>query len=137
MYLVVADPPVPVAAPSTSGSVVFPHGETVVFERLVDGPADVFGNPTVVYAQPAAVAGCGFDPGGSVETYGPGRDVVVSSPRVFLPGGVTVTGLALSSRDRVTVRGLLYEVKGDPADWVNPFTGWAPGGVVELERVAG
>ena len=132
---------------------MFPFGETVTFESLSTSTTDAHGNPVETYDAPVDIPGCGFDPGGTVETYTPGRDAVVSSPRVFIPSGVFVyegpdlfildvsgdTGAryGVNARDRVTVRGILYEVKGDPADWVNPFTGWAPGGVLNLERVAG
>jgi hypothetical protein len=129
---------------------MFPYGEAVTFEALADGAVDAHGNPVDSYGPPLVVQGCAFDPGGSVEQYTPGRDAVISSPRVFIPAGVSVfeetdlfvlgddgTRIPVSPRDRVTVRGITYEVQGDPADWVNPFTGWAPGGVVNLERVAG
>lgn len=133
---------------------MFPYGEVVTFEALDDGVEDAHGNPVGAYGAAVAVPGCAFDPGGTVESYGPGRDTVITSPRVFIPSGVSVfeetnffvfgtddegtsQRVSVSPRDRVTVRGITYEVTGDPADWVNPFTGWAPGGVVSLERVSG
>ena len=129
---------------------MFPFGETVTFEALSTSATDAHGNPVESFVDPVDVPGCGFDPGGTVETYTPGRDAVVSSPRLFIPSGVFVyeeTNLfvldefgsryGVNARDRVTVRGIRYEVQGDPADWINPFTGWSPGGVVNLSRVAG
>jgi hypothetical protein len=113
---------------------LFPHGESVTFEALSVGAEDAHGNPVDSYGSPVIVAGCAFDPGGTVESFEPGRDVVITSPRVFIPSESTVP---VSSRDRVTVRGVLYEVDGDPAVWVNPFTGWNPGRAVPLERAAG
>ena len=113
---------------------LFPFGESVSFEALTVGVEDDHGNPVELYGAPVVVDGCGFDPGGTVESFGPGRDVVVTSPRVFIPSEVSVV---VAARDRVTVRGLVYQVQGDPAVPVNPFTGWAPGTVLNLERVAG
>ena len=116
---------------------------------FVEGATDAHGNPVESWGALVDVPGCAFDPGGTVESYTPGRDLVVSTPRVFIPGGVSVfeetdffifdgdTRVQVSPRDRVIVRGVTYEVRGDPANWVNPFTGWAPGGSVNLERVAG
>jgi len=111
---------------------MFPFGETVTVQALVVGAEDVHGNPAETFAPSVDVDDCAFDPGGSVETLSPGREVVVSRPRVFLPAGTLIT-----ARSKVTVRGLEYRVDGDPADWKNPFTGWEPGIVAVLERAGG
>jgi hypothetical protein len=111
---------------------MFPFGESVTFEASVSGSDDVHGNPVETWAAAVVVEGCAFDPGGSVESVEPGRNAVVSNPRVFAPFG-TVVG----ARDRVTVRGLVFVVDGDPAQWRNPYTGSTPGVVVNLERVGG
>ena len=113
---------------------MFSFGESVTFEALVVGAEDDHGNPIESYGPPMVVDYCAFDPGVSVESFSPGRDVVSTTPRVFTPASATVS---VSPRDRVTVRGLVYQVKGDPQVWVNPFTGWHPGGVINLERTAG
>jgi len=39
--------------------------------------------------------------------------------------------------DLLQVRGQVYMVEGDPADWVSPFTGWAPGMEIALKRAVG
>lgn len=39
--------------------------------------------------------------------------------------------------DRVRVRGKVYNVIGDPAEWVNAFTGWRAGLAVYLKRGEG
>lgn len=111
---------------------MFPFGESVTVQARVVGSEDSHGNPIETFADPVSVDGCAFDPGGSVEMVEPGREAVVSRPRVFLPPGTVIT-----ARSLLTVRGLLYRVMGDPADWRNPFTGWAPGVVAELERASG
>lgn len=111
---------------------MFPFGEPVAFEAHSDGVEDAHGNPVDVWGPPVTVQGCAFDPGSSTESHDGARDQVVSLPRVFAPPG-TVVG----ARDRVTVRGKLFQVKGAPADYQSPFTGWRPGVVVTLEAVDG
>lgn len=111
---------------------MFPFGEPVTVQARVVGSEDSHGNPIETFADPVTVDGCAFDPGGSVETLEPGREAVVTRPRVFVPVGTVVT-----ARSLMTVRGLLYRVDGDPADYRNPFTGWQPGIVVNLERAEG
>jgi uncharacterized Zn-binding protein involved in type VI secretion len=111
---------------------MFAFGEPAVFEMAVQGAEDAHGNPIVTFADAVTVEGCGFAPGGSQELYGPGRNPVTSVPQLYCPPGTVVT-----SRSRVTVRGKLYQVDGDPAEWRSPFTGWEPGVVVTLERTDG
>lgn len=111
---------------------MFPFGEPVLVQARVVGAEDSHGNPIETFAPAVSVDGCAFDPGGSVETVEPGREAVVTRPRVFLP-----TGTVITARSLVTVRGLLYRVDGDPAVWRSPFTGWEPGAVATLERADG
>ena len=111
---------------------MFPFGEPVVFEARVAGSEDAHGNPTDSWSAPVTVQGCAFDPGASQEVFEPGRDPVTSAPRVFAPAGTVVT-----ARSRVTVRGQVFLVDGEPAEWRNPYTGSTPGVVVTLEKVDG
>lgn len=112
---------------------MFPFGETVVFEAFVADDEDPHGNLVESFEVGVPVDGWGFNPGGSVETYGPGRNQVVTSPQLFRRSSEFVPG----RRDRCTVRGRLYQVNGDPAVWRSPLTGWEPGVVVNLEVVDG
>jgi hypothetical protein len=57
----------------------------------------------------------------------------LTSPTIYRPS----TDFVPSARDRVTIRGKVFLVDGDPAVWVNPYTGSTPGVVVNLERVGG
>lgn len=111
---------------------MFSFGESVIFEAVVTGSEDAHGNPVETWGAPVTVEGCAFAPAGSIESVEPGRNPVVTSPTVFAPAGT-----AVSARDRVTVRGLLYQVDGDPAVWHNPYTGSDPGVAITLERVGG
>lgn len=107
-------------------------GETIVRLRQAT-TKDAYGN-TVPTGEPdrAEIYGAGFDPGGSIALREGGRDGTTATPTLYLPPGADIT-----SRDRVEVRGLTYEVNGEIADWRNPLTGAAPGLVVPLRRVEG
>ncbi|MFJ9313797.1 hypothetical protein ACIRN4_06350 [Pimelobacter simplex] len=78
------------------------------------------------------IPGCGFAPSGSAEPLEQGRNAVITTPTVYAPAGADVL-----AHDRLIVRGRTWQVKGDPADWRHPMTGWTPGLVIQLEEVAG
>ena len=102
----------------TAGQIVDPYsGEPVVS----------WDTPTVV-----PVRGCGVEPRPSTEPVQDARNSVVSGFTLYLPPDVAIT-----AGSRVRVRGLVHEVLGEPAAWRSPFTGWAPGVVVQTRRVEG
>lgn len=105
--------------------------EFVQREPFVPGAEDDHGNPVEAWGPAAEVGIFGFDPGGSVEPVIPGHDRVITEPTLYAPETVV-----FSARDRVTARGLLYEVEGDTAVWRHP-NGLRPGNVVNLKRVEG
>ncbi len=108
----------------------FRHGETWEHEAYTGVTRDDLGNVTSSFADSVAVGGCGFAPGSSSEV---GGLRVVTAPTLYVPKPITV-----SAQDRFTGRGLLYEVVGDAADWVNPISGRDPGKlVVSLQRITG
>ena len=108
-----------------------PLGESVQFvHRTVTGQ-DSYGND-VVTDSTVAVSNVGWDPGTSTEALN-GQDQVVQMPRFFLPAGIAVDPLDAIVR----ANGNRYEVTGEPGDYVSPFTGWAPGVVVNVRRVTG
>lgn len=72
------------------------------------------------------------EPRPSQEPVQDARNAVTSGFTVGLPAGTDVT-----ARDRLRVRGVVYRVLGEPADWRSPFTGWAPGIVVQVARTEG
>lgn len=121
---------------------LFPFGETVyLLAYLGDSAEDDHGNPldSWVDAPGVAIPDCAYAPGfgksgrgGTSEPVEDNRNVVFTTPQLFCPPGTHIT-----TKDRVVVRGLVFEVLGDPADWRHPMTGWGPGVVVDLERVTG
>lgn len=114
---------------------MFAHGELVIRQRATPVLDPYSGEPTdYSWDDPDLLdlPGCGFDPGGSVETSEVGRAPIVTQPTVYAdPSADVLAG------DRLVVRGRTWEVDGDPADWRNPFTGWRPGLVIKLKAVSG
>lgn len=113
--------------------VPFAAGETVIRIRapLV---TDRYGNQVFDWdnATRSEVSGCGVAPRTSDEETETGRQGVIVGITVYVPAGTDI-----SAHDRMEVRGEVYEVAGEVADWRSPFTGWAPGLVVNLRRVEG
>ena len=93
---------------------------------------DAFGQPIPGPDVETAIEGALFAPGASSEPVEVGREAVVSSPTLYFRGARP----DLVRTDRVRVRGLVYELDGDPADWRN---GDSPVGglVVTLRRAGG
>lgn len=60
------------------------------------------------------------------------RDAVIVGLTVYLTPGSDVV-----AADRMTVRGVDYEVVGEPGDYRNPYDPSIDGMQVDLERVAG
>jgi head-tail adaptor len=93
---------------------------------------DGYGDEVFVYDDEDAVAEwCAFEPAGTTETLD-GRTAVTQTPRLYLQ-----TGSAITAHARVTVRGDEFEVDGEPARWIDPFSGGSIGVVASLKRVAG
>src|SRR5690606_26282497 len=76
------------------------------------------------------IPGCGVAPRQAGEQIGAGRIAVTSGVTLYVPPGADVL-----PSDRFEVRGVEYEVDGEPAVWRSPFTGWEPGREVVLTRV--
>lgn len=118
---------------------MFPAGETVTLHRRTVVGRDAFGHD--VYATvDATVYGCAVWPLGSQKTRAgtgsteavEGRDQVTTDWELVLP-----TGTAVSSVDKVTVRGALCEVIGAPMSWTSPLTGDSAGVHIQARRVTG
>lgn len=78
------------------------------------------------------IDGVAVEPRPSSEPTQDARNSVVSGFTLYMePGSDVLAG------DRVTVRGVLYDVDGAPADWRSPFDGSNPGLVVQTKVVTG
>lgn len=106
----------------------------ILIERYEEGEEDAHGNPTQGYGDPEAALVFGVAPKTSDEPFEAGRPSIETvTHEVYAP-----FGFPLSSRDRVTYLGEVYEVDGPRKDWENgPYSGDRPGSVFELKRVGG
>lgn len=77
-----------------------------------------------------AVDGVLCEPRPTAEPLQDARNAVTSGFTLYLPAGTSV-----APSQRVRVRGEVYEVLGEPADW--RLGDWRPGLVVQVERVSG
>jgi len=108
-------------------------GETVTRIRTADSTGDdPYGNPLPGADVETTLTGAAFDPGGSLEPVEVGRAQTVTTPRLYF-----IVPPDIISTDRIRARGIVYNVIGNPALWINPFTGVTAGLVVELKAVEG
>ena len=104
--------------------------ETVLVQVFVAGAVDAHGNPVETWGSPVPRDVYAVDPGSTSEPR-EGMSRVIVEPAVYMPDE-----LVLGSRDRVTARGLLYEVEGVTREWRHPRLGRV-GNVATLRRVEG
>lgn len=102
--------------------------ETVT--RLRGGRTQFGGDPTTDVE--ADITGCLFDPGGPRGETQDRGDTVVAQPALYAPLGADIT-----ATDRLRVRGVVYAVDGQPAEWLSPFPGGPEGLHVALKHTAG
>jgi len=95
------------------------------------GAKDAYGRPTKTWNAPVQKLAYGFDPGGSYEPFYTGREKVITSPTLYAP-----FSLQVGNQDKITIRGVDYEVSGDPAYWQSP-SGAEIGVTVPLKKVGG
>ena len=110
---------------------MFTFGERLHVYRATT-TVDRYGNTIPSTWQLVATIDGGFAPTSTREDTTQGREAVISDASVYVACGADAR-----AGDRIEVRGSTYEVVGDPAEWVNPFTGWAAGAEIRLRRVAG
>lgn len=104
--------------------------EYVELTALVPGEEDAHGNVTDSYAAPVQVGIYAFDPGSTSEPRD-GGDRVIVEPTVYMPAATV-----FHPHDRVTARGVPYEVEGVTREWRHP-NGRRKGNVVTLRAVTG
>lgn len=108
----------------------FPFGETVTLLRRALTGQDQYGND--VYSDTATdLRGCVVVPRNSSELV-QGQDTIIVGLTLYAPAGT-----ALAATDRFSVRGLEYEVDGEPGEYRSPLTGSRGPVQVALTRVTG
>ena len=114
----------------------FPMGEPVTVLTADTDENAYADEATPTWSKPpvssVVVLGVGVEPRPSSEPVANARNAVVVGYTLYLPDAAGVT-----ARSRIIVRGNTYEVLGEPAEWRSPFTAWAPGAVVQVQRVEG
>lgn len=106
-------------------------GETVLISARTQTGTDRYGKPVYGWAPSVSVNGCAVAPRGSAEGPQVGRQQVITGVSVYLPGQPQV-----GPYDRLTIRGVVYEVEGEPGDWRSPYSG-RRGTEVAASRVEG
>jgi hypothetical protein len=113
----------------------YPFGETV---QVLDGSVGAvnYDGDTRTWPVKATYSNVPVAPADANGTggneYTDGRDTVIIGLTAYLPDGATI-----AATDRLSVRGDLWEVVGQPQPWQSPYTGWRPGIPVALRRVTG
>ena len=111
----------------------FPFGETVVLHRFKENGRNPQGYPVKVFYPDETVEKVAVAPYRTVERPDGITERVIELPALYVPPGLNV-----KPEDEATVRGERYAVDGGVSgEWVNPFTGWAPGSEIRLKRVTG
>ena len=109
----------------------FPHGETVTIIRAGTPTEDPYGNEVPGPTTETDVSGCAVAPRSSSEDL-QARDQVIVGLNVWMPSGTDVR-----ATDQMRVRGILYEIDGEPGSFATPFTGTVGPVQVSLTRVSG
>ena len=92
-----------------------------------------WGDDVLTYPDTAThtIAGAAIEPRTTSEQLD-GRTAVLVGLRLYLPAGADI-----EPTDRLGIRGDLYEVDGEIAQWRNPHGAGADGDVVDVKRVTG
>ena len=108
-------------------------GEPVTRRRQQQTGTDRYGNPVYGDVDTVLEERAGFDPGGSREPVEVGRTQTVTTPKLYFRRQFP----DLTPSDKVIVRGVIFDIQGDPADWRSPYGSDVGGLVVELKRAEG
>ena len=106
----------------------FPHGVMVTL-RSSTTTDDGLGNTTSTLVE-AEWGPCAVAPRFANESTDPRVPPVIVGKTVYGPV------VDIDSDDLLVINGETYQVDGLPGEWVNPFTGWAPGIEVPVKRTA-
>jgi hypothetical protein len=112
--------------------VTFTFGRPVTVLRDTPGGFDPYGDPVTSTTIRTLIEACAIAPRYSTEPTERGRQGVIVGLSVYAPAGSDIT-----STDRLEIDGITYVIDGEPAEWVNPFTGSWPGLEVAVRRATG
>jgi len=83
-------------------------------------------------AEELPIVGAAVAASSTTEQASPNRQIVITSMSVYGPPGMDVL-----PADRIRAGSGLWDVTGENAAWMNPFTGWRPGDEFPVKRVSG
>ena len=106
--------------------------EFVQHEVYAGTGEDAHGNEVETWAAAVQLGIYAFNPGGTSEPLITGYDRVITTPTIYVP-----SESVLSPRDRVTVRGKVFEVDGVTSDFRNPYDSSMNGNSINLKAVDG
>lgn len=108
-------------------------GEPVTRRRREQTGEDRYGNPEYGLVDTVLPERAAFDPGGSRNPVEVGREQTVTTPKLYFQ----TQWPDLARDDQVIVRGVTYDIEGNPADWRSPWGSGLGGLVVELKIAEG
>lgn len=110
------------------------RGEEVTVLPRVDVGIDEHGNPSPTWPDPGfTVRALGVAPrAGDEDDSRRNREAVIVGLTVYLPADTPIDAV-----DHMRIRGLEYEVIGEPGLWSSPYSGVDRGIQVALERYEG
>lgn len=106
--------------------------ETVTRIRATSSGTDAFSKPIPGTPTETDIEGALFAPGGSSEPVEPGRTPIITKPTLYF----RMSWPDITADDQIRVRGVVYGVEGDPAEW-HRGQQLEGGMVVPLKRVGG
>lgn len=106
--------------------------EHVEWEQFLGGIEDAHGNTTDTWAGPVRVGVYAVNPGVTEDVELAGHDRDLATPALYVPSSVV-----MGARDRVTARGIRYEVDGETRVFRNPYGARMDGNQIKLRRVEG
>lgn len=109
-------------------------GETV-YRLRAELTVDGYGDRAPDWSDPARMAlmGAAVAPQSQREDL-IGRDATLTTATVYVRASALVD---VRASDRMEVRGVVFDVDGEPQEWVSPFSGRRQGWVIPLKRVVG
>lgn len=114
---------------------MFTSGETITRIRGI-AVLDPYSNEETGLSWESApetpIPNVGVEPRPSTEPVQDARNAVTSGYTLYMK-----TGVDLTPADKVRIRGTVYDIDGEVADWRSPYSGSRPGLVVQTKKVDG
>lgn len=106
--------------------------ETVLWQQYEPGPENRHGEPVDGWATPVEKGAYAFNPGTTGDVALAGHDRDFERPAIYVP-----TSWEPGHRDKITARGVEYEVDGEPKRFRNPHNPTLDHNQVDLKRAGG